>query len=62
MPGVLRNVEWFGRGPGEAYADSWQAARVGRYAMTVDEMQTPYVFPQENGCRFRGPLGNHDQH
>jgi beta-galactosidase len=51
VPAALRNVEWFGRGPGEAYADSWQAARVGRYAMTVEQMQTPYAFPQENGCR-----------
>ena len=44
-------VEWFGRGPGEAYADSRQAARVGRFESTVDAMQTPYVFPQENGNR-----------
>ena len=51
VPGTLRGVEWFGRGPGESYVDSWQAARLGRYAMTVEEMQTPYVFPQENGCR-----------
>ncbi|MBT8226890.1 MAG: beta-galactosidase, partial [Dactylosporangium sp.] len=51
VPAALRRAEWFGRGPGEAYADSWQAARIGRYAMTVEEMQTPYAFPQENGCR-----------
>lgn len=51
VPAALRDVEWYGRGPGEAYADSWQAARVGRYAMTVEQMQTPYVRPQENGCR-----------
>ncbi|MEV4317454.1 glycoside hydrolase family 2 TIM barrel-domain containing protein [Actinocrispum sp. NPDC049592] len=51
VPETLDNVEWFGRGPGEAYADSREAARVGRFRMTVDELQTPYVFPQENGNR-----------
>ncbi|MGH3344120.1 MAG: glycoside hydrolase family 2 TIM barrel-domain containing protein [Carbonactinosporaceae bacterium] len=44
-------VEWFGCGPGEAYPDSLRAARLGRFSATVDEMQTPYVFPQENGNR-----------
>ncbi len=52
IPGDLDRVEWFGRGPGEAYPDSQQAARVGRFAATVDELQTPYVRPQENGCRM----------
>ncbi|SDQ93106.1 glycoside hydrolase family 2 TIM barrel-domain containing protein [Thermostaphylospora chromogena] len=51
LPGWISRVEWFGRGPGEAYADSRRAARIGRFAMTVDEMQTPYVRPQENGNR-----------
>jgi len=44
-------IEWFGLGPGEAYRDTGQAARVGRYRATVAAMQTPYVFPQENGNR-----------
>ncbi len=51
LPKEYSNVEWFGRGPDEAYADSRQAAAVGRYKYTVDEMQTPYVVPQENGNR-----------
>ena len=51
VPGALGAAEWFGRGPGEAYADSRQAARVGRFALPVDDMQTPYVYPQENGNR-----------
>ena len=45
-------MQWFGGGPGEAYADSRQAARVGRYSASVDELQTPYVYPQENGNRL----------
>lgn len=40
-----------GTGPGEAYPDSRQAVRVGRFRATVDELQTPYVRPQENGNR-----------
>ncbi len=51
LPAAISDVTWFGLGPGEAYADSTQAARVGRWSRTVDELQTPYVFPQENGNR-----------
>ena len=50
-PPALDRVEWFGRGPGEAYRDTRRAARVGRFGATVDELQTPYVRPQENGSR-----------
>jgi beta-galactosidase len=50
VPGTDR-VTWFGRGPGEAYPDSRLAARVGRFTLTVDELQTPYARPQENGNR-----------
>jgi beta-galactosidase len=51
LPGAIERVEWFGLGPGEAYADARLAARVGRHAMAVDAMQTPTVMPQENGNR-----------
>jgi beta-galactosidase len=51
VPAGLRRVEWFGRGPGEAYADTGRAARVGRFAATVEALQTPYLRPQENGNR-----------
>ena len=51
LPAGFDAVEWFGGGPGEAYPDSATAARIGRYTATVDELQTPYVFPQENGNR-----------
>jgi beta-galactosidase len=51
VPARLGKVEWFGLGPGEAYRDSCRAARVGRFTATVDGLQTPYVFPQENGNR-----------
>ncbi|RRS01632.1 glycoside hydrolase family 2 TIM barrel-domain containing protein [Glycomyces terrestris] len=52
VPKELDDVTWFGGGPGEAYADTRDAARVGRFRSTVAGMQTPYVFPQENGSRI----------
>jgi beta-galactosidase len=52
LPKGFDEVEWFGGGPGEAYADTRAAARVGRFRSTVAGMQTPYVFPQENGSRI----------
>jgi beta-galactosidase len=51
LPGALDHVEWDGYGPGEAYADSRAAVRLGRWTSTVAELQTPYAFPQENGNR-----------
>ncbi|MCK2219154.1 DUF4981 domain-containing protein [Actinomadura sp. ATCC 31491] len=52
LPGTaVDRVTWFGRGPGEAYPDTGLAARVGRWTATLDELQTPYVHPQENGHR-----------
>jgi beta-galactosidase len=52
LPAAIDRVRWFGGGPGEAYADSRQAARIGQFSATVDELQTPYVVPQENGSRI----------
>ncbi|HEY1573028.1 MAG TPA: glycoside hydrolase family 2 TIM barrel-domain containing protein [Pseudonocardiaceae bacterium] len=51
VPAGMDRVTWFGAGPGESYPDSRRAALVGRYSLSVDEWQTPYVFPQENGNR-----------
>ncbi|MEI8315257.1 MAG: glycoside hydrolase family 2 TIM barrel-domain containing protein [Verrucomicrobiota bacterium] len=51
LPTAFDQVQWFGRGPGEAYRDTKQAQRRGLWQATVDELYTPYVFPQENGNR-----------
>jgi len=51
LPEAIGAVDWFGRGPGEAYQDSQRAARVGAFSSSIDELQTHYVFPQENGAR-----------
>jgi evolved beta-galactosidase subunit alpha len=45
----LRNVRYYGRGPGENYPDSRSATTIGRWATTVDEMVFPYVAPQDTG-------------
>src|SRR5690606_14048044 len=47
LPATLGQVAWYGLGPGEAYPDSRQAARLGRYAASVDDLHTPYVHPQK---------------
>ncbi|MBO0867407.1 MAG: DUF4981 domain-containing protein [Micromonosporaceae bacterium] len=52
LPAALDMVTWFGGGPGEAYRDSRRAAGIGRYESTVDDLQTRYVYPQENGNRI----------
>lgn len=51
LENCLERVEWFGLGPHESYPDSRMSARVGRYVRQLAEMETPYVFPQENGNR-----------
>ncbi len=49
LPGAMQRVEWFGRGPGETYVDSFEGARIGRFSRTIDELQVDYPVPQENG-------------
>ncbi|MFE3448750.1 glycoside hydrolase family 2 TIM barrel-domain containing protein [Nonomuraea sp. NPDC059194] len=51
MPSSIAEVQWFGRGPGEAYPDTGLAAVTGGFGATIEELQTPYVYPQENGQR-----------
>lgn len=49
LPGGYQDVEWQGRGPGESYADSFEASMLGRYRSSIDELQVHYPVPQENG-------------
>lgn len=51
VPQTLRHAVWNGRGPGESYADSKRANPVGIYRSNVEELEFPYVYPQENGNR-----------
>jgi beta-galactosidase len=52
LDAAVEKVSWFGRGPGEAYRDTYHATRVGRFTAPVGELATPYVRPQENGNRM----------
>lgn len=51
LPGSMNRVRWSGRGPGESYCDTKQAQRFGLWNAKVDELYTPYIYPQENGNR-----------
>jgi beta-galactosidase len=50
VPGFER-VSWIGDGPHETYPDRRSSGLLGRWEASVDELQTPYVRPQENGAR-----------
>ena len=51
LPTAFDQVQWLGRGPGEAYRDTQQAQRFGRWQAPLDELFTNYIYPQENGNR-----------
>lgn len=51
MPETFDNIEYYGRGPGENYADRKNAAFLGLYRQTVDEQFYPYIRPQETGTK-----------
>src|SRR5207237_4315022 len=51
LPGELRAVTWYGRGPHENYWDRNSGAAVGRYASAAEELFVPYIEPQESGNR-----------
>lgn len=50
-PECFDRLDYYGRGPGENYADRKIAAFIGRYRQSVDEQFYPYIRPQENGTR-----------
>jgi beta-galactosidase len=51
LPPELRHASWFGTGPNESYPDTRTAARVGRFAANIDELNVAYSRPQETGHR-----------
>ena len=44
-------ADWYGRGPGEAYADRFRGMRYGRWQLPLDQLNEPYILPAENGNR-----------
>ena len=51
LPPDLTHASWFGTGPAESYPDSRQAARVGRFSASIDDLNVRYSRPQETGHR-----------
>ncbi len=51
LPPGLEQLEWFGAGPWENYADRLASTVVGRFSSTVSDQYVPYILPQEHGHR-----------
>jgi len=51
IPGVLKSISWFGRGPQESMRDRKTGYPVGNYALDIEDFIHNYVRPQENANR-----------
>ena len=51
MPRSFDEVEYYGRGPVENYADRNNSTLIGKYRQTVAEQFYPYIRPQETGAK-----------
>ncbi|HEY5785145.1 MAG TPA: glycoside hydrolase family 2 TIM barrel-domain containing protein [Microlunatus sp.] len=51
LPTDIDRAAWFGTGPHESYPDTDHAARIGRFAAGIDELNVVYSRPQETGHR-----------
>ncbi|HZK34293.1 MAG TPA: glycoside hydrolase family 2 TIM barrel-domain containing protein, partial [Bacillota bacterium] len=51
LPKSMERFSWYGRGPGESYIDTKKAGRFATYNLGIEDLSTPYVYPQENGNR-----------
>lgn len=51
LPKTYDSAEWFGRGPGESYRDKKASGRFGKWSAGIEELNTAYEWPQENGNR-----------
>lgn len=51
MPEKFNEVEYYGRGPIENYADRNHSTMLGKYRQTVNEQFYPYIRPQETGTK-----------
>jgi len=49
MPVSYNQVEWYGNGPFETYADRKTSGQIGLYAGSVADQHFSYISPQENG-------------
>ena len=51
MPENFNEVEYYGRGPVENYADRNHSTLIGKYRQTVAEQFYPYIRPKETGTK-----------
>ncbi len=52
LPEYISNVEYFGYGPYESYADKRRSSYLGRFKSNVGRMHEDYLKPQENGSHW----------
>lgn len=48
----MKQVSYYGMGPGETYIDKHHSGRHGCFEGTVDSMHEDYISPQENGSHY----------
>ncbi len=53
----FEKMTYFGKGPGEAYAERHKGQRMGRFETTVSDNFVPYIRPIENGAHFASRYG-----
>lgn len=51
LPLNIDNVQYYGKGPHENYADKKEGTIISLYEGSVDDMHEEYIHPQENGAR-----------
>jgi len=49
LPSNYKDIEWYGKGPFESYADRQHAAKVGIFKGAISNQYFPYIRPQETG-------------
>ena len=52
LPGSMKQVSWFGMGPGETYIDKHHSGYHGAFRSSVADLQEDYIKPQENGSHY----------
>ena len=48
----MKQVSWFGMGPGETYIDKHHSGYHGAFRSSVADLQEDYIKPQENGSHY----------
>ncbi|MBN1481425.1 DUF4981 domain-containing protein [candidate division KSB1 bacterium] len=47
LPQDVQHISWYGRGPWETYPDRKTAAKMGLFSKKLDEINMPYIIPQD---------------